>query len=130
MGLLHDGLVLPHHLVPAAQVVGEDVVEAVGIAVLHMHRHHTPLGIDVVEMAGGKGSDFLLIKFRDAGHLLLQGAAGIEPGIPPHAVGAVVQRDAVAILGDGGGPVSEVVAWLRPCHLIISLTLLLIIGPS
>lgn len=27
MGLLHDGLVLPHHLVPAAQVVGEDVVE-------------------------------------------------------------------------------------------------------
>ena len=109
MGLLDDGLALVHHLVPAAEVVGEDVIEAVGVAVLHMQRHHTSLGIDVVEMAGGRRCYFFLVKLRDAGHLLLQGAAGIELGIPPHAVGAVVQRDAVAVLGDGSGPVAEVV---------------------
>ena len=49
-----DGVLRPvHHHVPAAEVVGDHVVEAVGVAVPHMDRHDAPVGMDVVEMAGG-----------------------------------------------------------------------------
>ena len=53
VGLLHDVLEIVHHLLPASEMVGEHVVEAVGTSVGHVHRHEAALGIDVVEMAGG-----------------------------------------------------------------------------
>ena len=52
MGLLDDGLVLVQDLFPAAEVVGEHVVEALRAAVVDMHGHNPSLGVDVVEPAG------------------------------------------------------------------------------
>ena len=50
VGLL-DGVPVPvQHLLPASEVVGEHVVEAVRGAVPHMDGHHPPLGVDVVEL--------------------------------------------------------------------------------
>ena len=51
MGLLDGVLVLVHDLFPAAEMVGEDVVEAVGGAVPHKDGHHVATGADVVELA-------------------------------------------------------------------------------
>ena len=112
VGALHGVLRLVHHDLPAAQAVPEDVVEAVGGTVLHMHRHDASLGIDVVETAGGAARRLHLVEAGDAGDGLLQEVVMQESGVPALAVGAVVDGGAVAVLRDGDGTVPEAVGHL------------------
>ncbi len=109
MGLLDGVLVLVHDFFPAAEMVGEDVVEAVGGAVPHMDGHHVATGADVVELACDTARGRHLMEAGHAGHGLLEGVALVEPRMPPHALRIIVEGETVAVLGDADGKVPEAV---------------------
>ncbi len=109
MGLLDGVLVLVHDFFPAAEMVGEDVVKAVGGAVPHMDGHHVATGADVVELACDTARGRHLMEAGHAGHGLLEGVALVEPRMPPHALRIIVEGETVAVLGDADGKVPEAV---------------------
>ena len=102
-------LVLVHDFFPAAEMVGEDVVEAVGGAVPHKDGHHVATGADVVELACDTARGRHLMEAGHTGHGLLEGVAQVEPRMPPHALRIIVEGETVAVLGDADGKVPEAV---------------------
>ena len=109
MRLLHNGLVFVHHLLPAAEMVGEDVIEVSRTVFGDMHGHDAPLGIDVIEPAGGGGSGFHLIKVRNPGLFLDERLPVGDHRVPPHIGGVIIERDVVTVLIQSHRPVAQIV---------------------
>lgn len=104
----HDGLVAPcvvggmellaatlvHDGDDAAQMVGEEVEDAIGLTGLLLVEH---IATEVVEPAGGAALDYFLIVAHVVGGALQGAGVPVEPCAPPLVVGAVVQQNPVVV---------------------------------